>query len=362
MANKPKIHDYTSLSDVVTRIRSDLKDFDFVLLFAYNGTGKTRLSMAFKESAKLKVTGKDTLYFNAFTEDLFYWHNDLEGDADRHLIINSQSAFFSGFKELALEEKIFAYLERYADFDFRIDYENWQVRFSRDREDNIKVSRGEQNLFIWCMFLAICELVIDGHTSYAWVKNLYIDDPISSLDDNNAIAVANDLAQLLKTGKGKTKAIVSTHHGLFFNVMVNELKHQGAKVHFYHRASGSDTYTLRGTDDAPFFHHVATLGELKRAVESDQIYTYHFNMLRSIMEKTALFFGSKDFSSCIHGLDDEVLYARALNLLSHGKYSVYEPREMVADTKDLFKKIYSAFIDRYGFELPEITGQQEAAN
>lgn len=362
MANKLKIQDYTSLSDVVTRIRSDLKDFNFVLLFAYNGTGKTRLSMAFKESAKKKATGKDTLYFNAFTEDLFYWHNDLEGDADRHLIINSESAFFSGFKELALEEKIFAYLERYADFDFRIDYEKWQVRFSRDREDNIKVSRGEQNLFIWCMFLAICELVIDGHASYAWVKNLYIDDPISSLDDNNAIAVANDLAQLLKTGKGKTKAVVSSHHGLFFNVMVNELKHQGTKVHFYHRANGSDIYTLRGTDDAPFFHHVATLGELKRAVESDQIYTYHFNMLRSIMEKTALFFGSKDFSSCIQGIDDEVLYARALNLLSHGKYSVYEPREMVTDTKDLFKKIYSAFIDRYRFELPEITAQQEVAN
>src|SRR5690349_13276505 len=98
MANKPKIHNYKSLSNVVTRIRSDLKDFDYILLFAYNGTGKTRLSMAFKESAKTKSTGKDTLYFNAFTEDLFYWHNDLQGDADRHLIINSESAFFSGFK------------------------------------------------------------------------------------------------------------------------------------------------------------------------------------------------------------------------------------------------------------------------
>lgn len=215
MAKQPKIYDYKSLNNVATRIRSDLTDFDYVLLFAYNGTGKTRLSMEFKECAKRKTTGKDTLYFNAFTEDLFYWHNDLQGDEDRHLVINSQSAFFSGFKELALEEKIFAYLERYADFDFKIDYEEWKVRFSRDRADNIKVSRGEQNLFIWCMFLAICELVIDGHDSYAWVKNLYIDDPISSLDDNNAIGVANDLAQLLKRGKGKIKGIVSTHHGLF---------------------------------------------------------------------------------------------------------------------------------------------------
>jgi hypothetical protein len=58
-------------------------------------------------------------------------------------------------------------------------------------------------------------------------------------------------------------------------------------------------------------------------------------MLRSILEKTAIFFGHDDFSTCIHGVEDEVLYARALNLLSHGKYAIYEPREMVEDTKQL---------------------------
>jgi hypothetical protein len=32
---------------------------------------------------------------------------------------------------------------------------------------------------------------------------------------------------------------------------------------------------------------------------------------------------------CIRGVEDEVLYARALNLLSHGKYSVYGSKELV---------------------------------
>lgn len=360
MANEAKIYEYKTLHGVTTRIRDDLNNHDFVLLFAYNGTGKTRLSMAFKDVGK-KKGAKDTLYFNAFTEDLFNWHNDLDADTDRHLIINSNSAFFSGFKELALEEKIFGFLSRYADFDFRIDYDNWRVVFKRGDEENIKVSRGEQNIFIWCIYLAICELVIDGHTSYSWVKNFYIDDPISSLDDNNAIAVASDLAQLLRSGKGKIKAVISSHHGLFFNVMWNEFKRSGIKykTHFYHRASNSETYTLRSTDETPFFHHVSILSEIKNAVETDKIYTYHFNMLRSIMEKTAIFFGSKDFSTCIHGLDDEVLYSRALNLLSHGKYSIYEPREMIDDTKTLFKDIFTAFIDRYKFDLPQIEQQKE---
>ncbi|MCY1185531.1 hypothetical protein D9M73_263170 [compost metagenome] len=46
--------------------------------------------------------------------------------------------------------------------------------------------------------MAICERMLDGHVSYQLNKYLYIDDPISSLDDNNAIAVACDLAKLLR--------------------------------------------------------------------------------------------------------------------------------------------------------------------
>ena len=382
MSNTPKIVKFKSLSDIAVRFRSDLKDLDFVLLYAYNGTGKTRLSMEFKDRGKKGGSDKrDTLYFNAYTEDLFHWDNDLEHDADRVLKINADSNFFNGFRELALEDKIFEYLQRYATFNFKIDYENWKISFSKEIpnpaykpdndepeaivQSNIKVSRGEENIFVWCIFLAICELVIDGAESYDWVKYIYIDDPISSLDDNNAIAVASDLSKLLHRGVGKVNVVISSNHHLFFNVMCNELKKRKSKRYFLHK-NGADGYTLRATDETPFFHHVALLSELKRLLPKEnqtihdvRIKTYHFNMLRSIMEKTATFFGYSDFSMCIHGVDDEVLYARALNLLSHGKYSIYEPVEMGDDTKNLFVKILEAFLKKYEFELPEIITDEE---
>lgn len=362
MSGQPKIYTYKSMNRLVQRLRDDLNSQDFVLLFAYNGTGKTRLSMAFKDVGK-KKGDRDTLYFNAYTEDLFHWDNDLDGDTERVLRINSDSQFFSGFKELALEEKIFAYLERYGDFDFKIDYENWTISFSKGTATHIKISRGEENIFIWCIYLAICELAIDGAGAYSWVKNLYIDDPISSLDDNNAIAVSSDLAKLLLSGRDRMKAVISSHHSLFFNVMCNELKKSTHKKYFLHSGKTSDSYTLRATDDTPFFHHVAMLSELQQAAESGKLYTHHFNMLRNILEKTATFFGFDDFSACIHGVDDEVLYARALNLLSHGKYSVYEPKEMVDDTKELFRNILKAFLDRYRFSLPEfLTSETKEVN
>jgi hypothetical protein len=347
---------YSSINRLVQRLRDDLNGGgqNFVLLYAYNGTGKTRLSMDFKEAGKRKNGGNpDTLYFNAFTEDLFHWDNDLDNDSQRVLRINSASRFFSGIKELALEENIQSYLGRYADFDFDIDYGNWTIAFSKGDAGHIKVSRGEENIFIWCLFMAICERVIDGHPSYAWVQYLYIDDPISSLDDNNAIAVASDLAQLLRRGKDRLKVVLSSHHSLFFNVVCNELKKETHKKYFLHRPNRGGEYTLRATNDTPFFHHVAMLSEVRKAAESDALYTYHFNMLRSILEKTAIFFGHDDFSACIHGVDDEVLYARALNLLSHGQYAIYEPREMGEDTKALFRQILNTFLNRYQFALPD---------
>lgn len=386
---------YKNLKTLVGRLRDDLnnptKPISLVLIYAYNRTGKTRLSMEFKDAGKRKnkknPTGTaDTLYFNAFTEDLFVWENDLEGDSVRRLQLNEKSSFFNAMTELALDERIAQYLSRYADFEFDFTYKEVEqgeetvskpdfVSFRKDDVPNIKVSRGEQNIFIWCVFMSICERMLDGHESYQGKKYLYIDDPISSLDDNNAISVACDLAKLLrrattrKSGAGAPapiKVIFSSHHALFFNVMCNEV---GRKIddspsvehrrYFLHRPSGGGPYTLQATGDTPFFHHVATLAELQRAADPKRgkLYTFHFNALRSVMEKTSSFFGHPNIAFCLKALnnqDDIALFNRALNLLSHGAYSIHEPTEMGEDNKKLFRSILSSFIKQFDFALPAV--------
>jgi hypothetical protein len=380
MSNKPTINTYANLQTLARKLRADLSGVELILLYAYNRTGKTRLSMEFKGEGRRKTKKNpagisDTLYFNAFTEDLFTWDNDLDGDSVRHLRLNPDSTFFNGLKDLALDETIAGYLSRYADFDFDIDYETWKVSFRKGEAENIKISRGEQNIFIWCLFMAICERMLDGHISYQSKKYLYIDDPISSLDDNNAIAVASDLAQLLRRAASRKdqngapmpiKVVFSSHHALFFNVMCNELGRpkdgepkMSQKRYFLHRPNGDGAYTLRATEDTPFFHHVASLAELHLAADpnSGKLYTFHFNALRSIMEKTASFFGHADISFCLKVLnneEDRALYNRALNLLSHGKYAIHEPTEMGEDNKDLFRRILEDFTTKFQFDLPDI--------
>ncbi len=357
---------FTDLAALAAHLRQELENKKTILLYAYNGTGKTRLSMAFKDIGKQgegEDEKRDTLYFNAFTEDLFHWDNDLEGDNDRRLTLNAASRFFAGLAELEMDNRIRPLLQRYADFDFRIDTQEWAVRFSRAVDgqviDNIKVSRGEENIFVWCFFLAVVELAMDPEIeAYRWVKHLYIDDPISSLDEHNAIAVANHLAQLLKRPESKLKTVLSTHHTLFFNVLCNELKN--AKRYFINKNSAGGGYVLREeTGDTPFFHHVAALAELYQAAQEDRLFTHHFNMLRTILEKTASFHGHKNFSSCIKQQEDDpdgILHARLINILSHGNYSLYEPQQMLDENKAYFRKILHDFLNRYPFN-PELFPQ-----
>ncbi|MBS3994583.1 MAG: AAA family ATPase, partial [Alkaliphilus sp.] len=229
------------------------------------------------------------------------------------------------------------------------------IRFSRNelisgttqRVDNIKISRGEEIVFIWCFFLAIIQLVMDKVESYSWVKYIYVDDPISSLDDNNVVAVACHLAELVRTSE--LKVIISSHHTLFFNIICNELDR--SEQLYLHKNSSGGTYVLKDTTKTPFFHHVALLKELKKVSDSGQIYTYHFNILRNILEKTASFHGFAHFSSCLRKDEEEdsPVYKRLLDLLSHGGYSLFDPIEMVDENKEHFKNILNNFLEDYNF-------------
>lgn len=359
---------FNSIREIAEYFKRLLDEKKYIVLFAYNGTGKTRLSGEFKSLGQQlnEETGEktaDTLYYNAFTEDLFYWDNDLDNDTERVLKFNKSSRFFNGLKDLDMDNRIRPLLQRYADFDFSINYNDASINFYREestqRIDNIKVSRGEENIFIWCFFLAIVQLVIDKAEAYEWVKYIYVDDPISSLDDNNAIAVASHLAALMK-GEG-VKVIVSSHHTLFFNVLCNEIGR--AEQLFLQKSKDNATYILKDTTKTPFFHHVALLKELKKASDTGILYTYHFNILRNILEKTASFHGYAHFSSCIRKGDaeNEPVYTRIVNLLSHGNYSLFDPKEMVEENKEYFRNILNNFLEDYNFNqrIFEETQNQE---
>jgi hypothetical protein len=379
------------LKDLASHFRELLAPKDakkFILLYAYNGTGKTRLAGAFKDLGKKinqdgDTTHRDTLYFNAFTEDLFSWHNDLDNDSERYLTLHPTSQFFAGLEELEMDNRIGPILRRYADFEFKLDKvplnnsfgepigEQNIVRFFRTfitpsgivEANNIKVSRSEENVFLWCFFLAIVQLVLDGDKNYKWVKYVYIDDPISSLDESNAIAVAIHLTHMLTAANNCPKTVVSTHHTLFFNVLCNEIGKKKSHRFFLKNDSASKGYLLSDTDSKPFLHHLATLAELNEVTQSGDIKRHHFNMLRCTMEQTAIFCGLDGWAECIKVAEndpDRDLHERMINVMSHADYLINEPHDLNERYKDDFRKIFLKFASSHLFSAALYAATTEA--
>jgi len=110
------------MAQSLTEIAQSLKDANkkVQLIYAFNGTGKTRLSREFKEliAPKNQEVGEEEtkikmMYYNAFTEDLFYWDNDLHNDVDRKLKIQPNGYTKWVLQDQGQEPNITAHFQRY---------------------------------------------------------------------------------------------------------------------------------------------------------------------------------------------------------------------------------------------------------
>ena len=387
--------------DIITSLREVFEEDESgkytncALIFAYNGTGKTRLSYDFAHYGREEDAPQHTLYYNAYTEDLFTWDNDLENNTDHHLIINQNSSLIQGLAGFNFSEPLRKYLQVFTDidFDFHYDSENPDlpdyVVFSKTVNDelfeNIKISRGEERLFVWCFFRCIVDQVLGGNSTYKGIEYIYIDDPMSSLDDNNVITFAAQLYNVIRDSLRnerrvinsgidelrRIKFVISTHHALFFHVMIHGLSNDSKLGQFYlHRAKDSEEVILKSmSDKTPFYYNVAMMSEIQEAIFNDRLYTYHFTIMRSIMEKIAEFFGHRDYRYILDGITykgndfDEPsfskgelvdLYSRIVNVFSHqGQF--FSPTLMNEDNKDSIKTLFYHIKKKYHFMLPDLT-------
>ena len=347
------------MGKTLTEIAQTLKDTDkkVQLIYAFNGVGKTRLSREFKELVAPKTEGEEAeedspikvLYYNAFTEDLFYWDNDLDQDTNRKLIIHPNGFTNWIFKDQGQESNIITHFQHYTNDkltpSFNEDFN--EITFSLERGDdnkidNIKISKGEESCLIWCVFYSLLELIVEtlnipeedqrDTTQFNDLKYVFIDDPVSSLDENHLIELAVNIAELIRSSLSDVKFVITTHNPLFYNVLWNELNNADqetndkAKKSLKKRLEKLDdgTFLLHDSNDSPFSYHLFLLSELEKAIQSDDIKKYHYNFLRQILEKISTFLGYKKWRELLTLLPNdahEAYYNRIINLCSHGKHS-----------------------------------------
>lgn len=388
------------MGKTLTEIAQTLKDTDkkVQLIYAFNGVGKTRLSREFKELVAPKTEGEEAeeekpikvLYYNAFTEDLFYWDNDLKEDKNRELLIRPNKFTHWVFNEQGQDNNVIKHFQHYTNEKltprFSEDYN--KITFTVDGGndgiiDNIKISKGEESCLIWCIFFSLLKLVVETRNiaeetdrdtnQFDDLEYIFIDDPVSSLDENHLIELAVNIAELIKSNQSEVKFIITTHNPLFYNVLWNEFnntdKRYGYKPKYsrkYRLEKNNDgSYDLQEqAKDSPFSYHLLLLSELEKAIESDDIKKYHYIFLRQILEKTSTFLGVVEWKELLTLLPNDsegasdAYYNRIINLCSHGKHSGEETSLITENDKKVLGFLVRGIKETYHFKK-ERTNQEE---
>lgn len=367
------------MAQSLIEIAQTLKDADkkVQLIYAFNGSGKTRLSREFKEliapkeleAEQQEESGIKILYYNAFTEDLFYWDNDLDADSDRKLKIQPNSFTNWVLREQGQDRNIVENFQLLTNDKLtpQFNEEFTEVRFSFERGNEndtefVKISKGEESCFIWSVFFSLMEQVVSvlniaekenrETDQYDNLDYIFIDDPVSSLDDTHLIELAVNIAELIKSSTSELKFIITTHNPLFYNVLFNEFNRVKSTKKMRLEKINDGTFSIGElASDSPFSYHLFLLSELEKAIQPpSDIKKFHFNFLRNILEKTSTFLGYNKWEDLLPQESRESYYKRIINLSSHSKHNGDEISIVDENDKRVLGFLVGEIKRMYGFK------------
>lgn len=356
-----------------------------LLIFAFNATGKTRLSVAYKDATKDGDGNHAGVYYNAYSEDLFVWDNDPEnGETNVQLDIRKSSLnrFHSSLTEDDIRDKLNRFRPNYR-FEF-IPHENREdghksVLFFHEVADPDdpnkvskvprKISRGEERVFVWCFFLALFD--VEGWADKQ-SSHFFIDDPVSSLDDHNIFITASTIYDLIEEHHEQRKFVITTHHIGLFSILSDMLT-KGEKASKFKKLTRvctlsikNDKVSLESCRNEVFLYHLRLLQVLDRAYGAGEVKSFHFALLRQVLENIASFLGVGQFGYVLQqiGINDAEEVATIVNTMSHKKVYYFESDELVPDTKAIFEKVFLGVKEKYQFVLhtPSAEAPAQAPN
>lgn len=127
------------------------------------------MSVAYKNATKETGGTHTGIYYNAYSEDLFVWNNDIENaEANIRLTVltSSLNRLHAEINELEIHAKLKPYRPSY-DFRFAIHPDPemgiksisfFPAGTQPGDVPAMKISRGEERIFVWCFFLAMMEV------------------------------------------------------------------------------------------------------------------------------------------------------------------------------------------------------------
>lgn len=189
------------------------------------------------------------------------------------------------------------------------------------------------------------------------LEYIFIDDPVTSLDENHLIELAVDLATLIKSSKSDVKFVITTHNPLFYNVLFNEFSREKKTKKYILKKYEDGTFELQNqSNDSPFSYHLFLRHEIEKAIETDEIHKYHFNYLRNILEKTSTFLGKEKWSDLLpKNAENRVnpYETRIINIASHSAHSADETSLVSENDKKVLEYLMKKINEIYDIKIED---------
>lgn len=350
--------------NIATHIKNDLDSDKDVLLYAFNATGKTRLSRTFDSN-----TDSTALCYNAYIEDSFIWDND------EKILKFVKNEVFSLIEENGLDQKVVdafkmctgTKIEPYIDFTAQtIEFK--LATGDNESVNNIKVSKGEESIFKWALFYVLINDVLqercENSEAFGNLKYVIIDDPITSLDDYKVCSIASQIIDLIKTSRKNDlniRFLITTHHLMFFNIIKNDFQNsiefKRKNYVFYEMEKDENVIKCNAfKGNKSLVYHLQQLRFIKKSIERDNFTKNLFNILRSVLEKMAVILGYGHWNAMFFELKEKnsveyEMLVNSLNMNSHNQYSDIDSERISEDQKRIFITGFNFFTDKFKIKL-----------
>ena len=357
----------TGFVNIVEKIKTSLdnnKERDLIL-YAFNATGKTRLSYEFRIASENE--GKiETLCYNSIVEDYFTWNN-----GNKTMTIDKNSWMFNFILDEGLENEIIGNYSSFVDtkLEPKLDFSNGLVQFKKvtgddDAQDVIRISKGEETLFKWTVFYSVLKHALeilndkeeDRSTDiFNKLKYIIIDDPVSSLDDYRIYTLSAQLFRIIEYVHEKQLHIpflILTHHVLFYNIIVNTMKNREKKFISYLLLKSDEDVELKELKNKePITYHLEMLKNISKALKNNMLQKIHFNIFRSILEKLSVFLGYDNWQHLFINYQDNKKFEKLINMNSHEKYAELETKYLTQEQINAFTDGFNYFKENYKFNI-----------
>lgn len=352
------------LDNIAAEIKNNLDSDKDVLLYAFNATGKTRLSRTFDSGINASA-----LCYNAYIEDSFVWDND------EKILKFVKNDIFSLVEDNGLDQRVVDVFKMCVGTKIEpfIDFNTCNIEFKLATGDNqsarnIKVSKGEESVFKWALFFVLVDYALqecnENSEEFTNLRYIIIDDPITSLDDYKVCSIASQIIELIKVSRKKKlniRFLITTHHLMFFNIIKNSYKNnvelkKTKKVFYEMKKEGHEIKCEDVKGNNSLVYHIQQLKLIKKSIHEDNITKNLFNVLRSVLEKMSVILGYDHWNAMFFEFNDAnsveyEMFVNSLNMNSHNQYSDIDSSMIAEDQKGVFVKGFNFFLDKFKIKV-----------